>query len=51
MSQERLAYASGVAVKTIQRLEQTGRANAETLRAVAAALGVGLDDLFEPVAS
>lgn len=48
MSQERLAYTSGVAVKTIQRLEQTGRANSETLRAVAAALGVGLDDLFEP---
>jgi|KBSSwiS6_1023812.scaffolds.fasta_scaffold05842_4 transcriptional regulator with XRE-family HTH domain len=51
MSQERLAYTSGVAVKTIQRLEQTGRANSETLRSVAAALGVGLDDLFEPVAS
>lgn len=51
MSQERLAYMSGVAVKTIQRLEQTGRANSETLRAVAAALGVGLDDLFEPVSA
>jgi len=50
-SQEKLAYTSGVAVKTIQRLEQTGRANSQTLRAVASALGVGLDDLFEQEAS
>jgi transcriptional regulator with XRE-family HTH domain len=48
ISQEHLAYKAGVAVKTISRLERSGRANSETLRAVAAALGVGLGDLFEP---
>ena len=47
ISQEHLAYKAGVAVKTISRLERSGRANSETLRSVAAALGVGLDDLFE----
>jgi len=49
LSMEALAYRAGVSVKTIQRLERTGRGHSETLRAVAGVLGVGLDDLFEEV--
>ena len=49
LTMEALAYRAGVSVKTIQRLERTGRGNSETLRAVARVLGVGLDDLFEEV--
>jgi len=47
LSQEDLARLANVTTGTIKRLERTGNATATTLRAVAAALGVPLDDLFE----
>ncbi|GAA4083879.1 helix-turn-helix transcriptional regulator [Nocardioides kongjuensis] len=48
-SQERLAEASGVAVRTIQRLEAGNDASLETLSLVATALEVPVRDLFVSV--
>lgn len=48
-SQERLAEASGVAVRTIQRLEAGNDASLETLSMVAKALEVSVRDLFVTV--
>lgn len=50
-SQERLAEASGVAVRTIQRLEAGNDASLETLSLVATALEVSVRDLFASVES
>lgn len=50
-SQERLAEASGVAVRTIQRLEAGNDASLETLSMVAKALEVPVRDLFVSVDS
>ncbi|RYU80506.1 helix-turn-helix domain-containing protein [Hymenobacter persicinus] len=48
-SQELLAEQSGVSLRTIQRVEQGGTVpRGHTVQALAAALGVGLDD-FRPV--
>lgn len=48
-TQERLADVSGVAVRTIQRLESGQDANLETLRLIAGALGVEVGELFATV--
>lgn len=48
-TQERLAEASGVAVRTIQRLESGQDANLETLRLIADALEVEVGELFATV--
>jgi transcriptional regulator with XRE-family HTH domain len=45
-TQERLSAVSGVAVRTIQRLESGKDANAETLTLIANALDVPVNDLF-----
>jgi transcriptional regulator with XRE-family HTH domain len=45
-TQERLSAVSGVAVRTIQRLESGQDANAETLTLIANALDVPVSDLF-----
>ena len=44
-SQEHLAAASGLNVRTIQRIESTGPASLETLNALAAAFDVEVGDL------
>lgn len=49
-TQERLAEASGVTVRTIQRLEAGNDASLETLSLVARALEVPVRDLFTTVA-
>lgn len=46
LSQEALAYKAGVSVRTIQRAEDLGRANSETLRKIADALGISPGELF-----
>jgi len=48
-TQERLAEASGVTVRTVQRLEAGNDAGLETLSLVARALGVPVRDLFSRV--
>lgn len=50
-TQEHLAMESGVTVRTIQRLESGEDASLETLRLVAMALEVNIQDLFENVES
>lgn len=50
-SQERLAEVSGVAVRTIQRLEAGNDASLETLSMVASALEVSVRELFVTVES
>ncbi|WP_051228748.1 XRE family transcriptional regulator [Paludibacterium yongneupense] len=44
-SQEHLAAAAGLGVRTIQRIEAEGNASAESRMAIAAAFGVGLETL------
>ena len=44
-SQEDLAAASGLSIRTIQRVENDGKAGLETRRALAAAFGVAAKDL------
>ena len=48
-TQERLAHESGVATRTIQRLEAGKDAGVETLSMIANALGVPVGDLFATV--
>lgn len=48
-TQERLAERSGVATRTIQRLEGGADANLDTLSLVADSLGVNVSDLYEEV--
>ena len=48
-TQERLASRSGVAVRTIQRLEAGKDAGLETLSLIGSALGVSVRDLFVSV--
>lgn len=48
LTQERLAYAAGVSVKTVARAERLRRASGATLQKLARALGVPIGDLFEP---
>ena len=45
-SQEHLASASGLSVRTVQRVEAEGVASSETRLALAAALGVPVNDLI-----
>ena len=45
-SQEQLATACGVNLRTIQRLENTGKASMESVRALAAVFEVNADDLI-----
>lgn len=47
LSQEQLAEAAKVSVRTIQRLEAGQDGSIETLNLVAGALGVSVRDLFE----
>ena|SRR5688572_19458143 len=47
-SQEHLAGASGLSVRTVQRVEMENIASAETRLALAAALGVPVADLMPP---
>lgn len=47
LTQEALARESGVTLGTIRRIERVGSANSATLRKVARALGVTIDDLLE----
>lgn len=49
-SQEHLARAAGLGLRTVQRLETDGSASAETRLAVAAALEVPVQDLQRPAA-
>jgi transcriptional regulator with XRE-family HTH domain len=44
-SQEHLASAAGLSSRTVQRVESDGSASAETMLALASALGVGPGDL------
>ena len=44
-SQEHLAEAAGISLRTIQRVETTGAASFETARSLAAVLGVDVADL------
>ena len=50
MSQQELAVASGVALSTVSQLEQgrMGNPRLDTMRALAKALGIGLDELAGP---
>ena len=45
-SQEQLAAACGVNLRTVQRLENTGKASLESVRALAAVFEVDPDDLI-----
>ncbi len=46
-SQEHLAGAAGLSARTVQRMEAAGRASGETCMAIAAALGVEMDQLAD----
>lgn len=48
-SQEHLADAAGLSVRTVQRVESEGIGSAETRLALAAALGVPVSSLMPPV--
>jgi len=48
-TQERLAESSGIAVRTVQRLEGGADASLETLSSIARALEVPVRELFAPV--
>jgi transcriptional regulator with XRE-family HTH domain len=50
-SQEHLAGASGLSVRTVQRVEMENVASAETRLALAAALGVSVADLMPAAAA
>lgn len=45
-SQEQLAQVSGLSVRTVQRIEQGGKAGLESLKALAAAFDVNIRDLI-----
>lgn len=49
-SQAHLAEAAGLSLRTVQRVEAEGTASAETRLAIAAALGVSVEDLSAPAA-
>jgi len=46
LSQEGLARAAGVSVKTVARAERVGRASTSTLSRLATALNVSIGELF-----
>lgn len=48
-SQEQLAQVSGVSARTIQRIEQGGTASLETIKALAAGMGVSTSALLKPI--
>ena len=48
VTQEALARRAGLSVKTVHRAERLGQAHSNTVAALARALGVPIDDLFEP---
>jgi len=47
-SQDELATAAGLKLRTIQRVENAGTASLQTLKAIAAALDTDLEDLRKP---
>ena len=47
-SQEHLASAAGLSLRTIQRIESEGRASSESVLALAAALDIPVSDIVEP---
>jgi transcriptional regulator with XRE-family HTH domain len=49
-TQEHLAEAAGIAYRTVQRIEATGRASMESIRALANAFGIDSSELLRPVA-
>jgi len=49
-SQERLADAAGLSLRTVQRVEREGNASAETRLSLAGAFGVDVGTLSEPLA-
>ncbi|HCK02865.1 helix-turn-helix domain-containing protein [Serratia grimesii] len=48
-SQEQLATIAGLSTRTVQRIENGEQASLETLTAIAAALGVQVSDLYQPI--
>lgn len=46
LSSEKLAQLADISDKTVRRAERLGRANSETLRKLAKALGVEMGELF-----
>lgn len=49
--QQHLADASGISLRTVQRIEKAGQASPESTKALAATFGVGANELLEVVAS
>jgi transcriptional regulator with XRE-family HTH domain len=47
-SQDELATAAGLNLRTVQRVENTGTASMQTMKAIAAALEADLDDFKKP---
>jgi len=47
-SQDELAMATGLSMRTIQRIENDGSASLQSLKAIASALEVGIEDLEGP---
>ncbi|CAI1530330.1 anaerobic benzoate catabolism transcriptional regulator [Serratia grimesii] len=48
-SQEQLATIASLSTRTVQRIENGEQASLETLTAIAAALGVQVSDLYQPI--
>lgn len=46
-SQQHLADASGLSLRTVQRVEKTGQASPDSIKALAAAFGISAGDLVE----
>lgn len=47
-SQEDLAAAAGISVRTVQRMETEGKASLDTAKSIAAAFDVGVEKVKEP---
>lgn len=47
-SQEDLAAAAGISVRTVQRIETEGKGGMESAKAIAAAFDVRIDKVYEP---
>lgn len=45
LSQEELSVACGIGLRTIQRVESSGKASLETARSLASVFGVSIEDL------
>jgi DNA-binding XRE family transcriptional regulator len=46
-SQQHLADASGISLRTVQRIEKTGQASPESIKALAASFGINASELVE----